>query len=141
MTSLNLQSSDGEIFAVSEDVFLQFGTIRTMLEILGEKNISRDSNLPLPNVDSETLRILIDWATFQVTKKTTEIYCPNTDLDRYKLDPDQLMKLVRAADYLDIEPLLDIGCRDIGDLITGKSFNEMKILLNFDVETPKGLVI
>ena len=137
MIWINLHSSDNIIFPVSEDVARQFGTIRTMLENLGEENISRDSNLPLPNVDAETLRILIDWANFQIAENTApEICYPNT-LERYKLEPYLLMKVVRAADYLDIEPLLDIGCKDIGSLIAGKSLDEMKISLKFDVETPK----
>ena len=138
MAHINLGSSDGEIFLVSEDVARQFGTIRTMLENLGEENISRDSNLPLPNVDSETLRILIDWAKFQVTETQMPEFCyPNTGLERYKLEPDLLMKVVRAADYLDIEALLDVGCKDIVSLIAGKSLDEMKISLKIDVETPK----
>ena len=84
MAVINLGSSDGEIFPVSEDVARQFGTIRTMLENLGEENISRDSNLPLPNVDSETMRILIDWAKFQVTEKQMPEFCyPNTGLELY----------------------------------------------------------
>ncbi len=140
MTLINIQSRDGEIFPVSENIARQFGTIRTMLENLDDVNISRDSSLlPLPNVDSETLRILIDWAKFQVSEKQHPenlFLLPKTGLERFMLEPDMVMKVVWAADYLDIEPLLDIGCKVIGSLITGKSSDEMKKSLKIDIETP-----
>ena len=62
---ITIQSSDGDNFKVDLDAAKKSVTIRTMLEDLGvEANNEEDEVkevLPLPNIDSEVLRKVIDW--------------------------------------------------------------------------------
>merc|ERR1712156_1416381 len=64
-SKINLQSSDEKIFKEDLDVVKKSITIRTMLEDLGvEQNNDEEEVkevLPLPNIDSEVLRKVIDW--------------------------------------------------------------------------------
>ena len=64
-TKITIQSSDGDNFKVDLDAAKKSVTIRTMLEDLGvEANNEEDEVkevLPLPNIDSEVLRKVIDW--------------------------------------------------------------------------------
>ena len=114
--TLRLQSCDGQVFSVPVSEAKKFGTIRNMLENLSQSGTEVftdfDEILPLPNVDSSTLKTLIDWSG---------------ESDTLKLDENsRLLDLVMAANYLDVPKLVDLGCQQISSLIRGKSAEEMK---------------
>ena len=110
--TLRLQSCDGQVFSVPVSEAKKFGTIRNMLENLSQSGTDFDEILPLPNVDSSTLKTLIDWSG---------------ESDTLKLDENsRLLDLVMAANYLDVPKLVDLGCQQISSLIRGKSAEEMK---------------
>ena len=64
-TKITIQSSDGDNFKVDLDAAKKSATIRTILEDLGVKANNEENEvkevLPLPNIDSEVLRKVIDW--------------------------------------------------------------------------------
>ena len=135
MALINLQTSDGKIFPVPRDVACHFGVIRTMINDLGEENVSHDSNLPLFNVDSETLMVLLEWAYDNPddSAKFPTYLCPPDDPERQiVLEPYLLMKLVQAIDYLDAEYILEYNCFQLATLVMDKSFKEMKKNFKFD---------
>jgi len=59
---IKIQSSDGENFTVDVSVIRSSLTIKTMLEDLGYDEGEEDV-IPLPNVNSQILRKVIQWAT------------------------------------------------------------------------------
>lgn len=46
-----------------------------------------------------------------------------------KVDLQTLNLIIRAADYLDIESLVDLTCQGVADSIKGKSIREMRRIL------------
>lgn len=61
MGIIKLKSSDGVEFGVDIEVAKMSGTINQMLESCGIDEES-ETVIPLPNVDSKTLRIVLEWA-------------------------------------------------------------------------------
>merc|ERR1712156_1393874 len=64
-SKINLQSSDEKIFKEDLDVVKKSITIRTMLEDLGVENNETEDEvkvvLPLQNIDSEVLDLILQW--------------------------------------------------------------------------------
>jgi len=58
---VSLKSADDRVFQVDLDVIKMSVTIRTMLDDLGQENM--EEVIPLPNVRSEILTKVVDWAT------------------------------------------------------------------------------
>ena len=61
MSTIKLQSYDGEIFQVDLEIARQSLTIKTMLEDLGITD--DEETVPLPNVSADILKKIIEWAT------------------------------------------------------------------------------
>ena len=61
MSTIKLQSYDGEIFQVDLEIARQSLTIKTMLEDLDITD--NEETVPLPNVSAEILKKIIEWAT------------------------------------------------------------------------------
>ena len=63
MSTIKLQSNDGEIFQVDLDIARQSLTVKTMLEDLGIADSEEEETVPLPNVSADILKKIIEWAT------------------------------------------------------------------------------
>ena len=63
MATIRLQSSDGETCKVDLDVAKESVTIKTMLEDLAIEGDQDEEVVPLPNVNSEILKKVVEWAT------------------------------------------------------------------------------
>jgi hypothetical protein len=61
--SLQLKSVDGEIFPLPLELCQRFGTLRSMIEDLGEDQINTTEVIPLPKVNSRALKTLISLVT------------------------------------------------------------------------------
>lgn len=46
------------------------------------------------------------------------------------VDQEMLFEIILAANYLDIKPLLDVGCKTVANMIKGKSPEEIRRLFN-----------
>lgn len=83
--------------------------------------------------------------TDDTRKKTTEISewdqkcacpeppCPpiSTDVRAViAVDQEMLFEIILAANYLDIKPLLDVGCKTVANMIKGKQPEEIRKLFN-----------
>ena len=135
MPMLKLQSSDGDDFEVEKVVACMSKTIKTMLEDLGDD----DEVIPLPNVNSKTLKLVKKWAEHHQNdpapddddskeKRTDDI----SDWDKSFLNLDQvdLFELILAANYLDMKGLLDVTCKTVANMIKGKSSEEIRKKFN-----------
>lgn len=47
-----------------------------------------------------------------------------------QVDQEMLFEIILAANYLDIKPLLDVGCKTVANMIKGKSPEEIRKLFN-----------
>ncbi|KAF7138322.1 hypothetical protein RHSIM_Rhsim07G0199100 [Rhododendron simsii] len=119
-----LESSDGETFEVEEAVALQSQTIKHMIE-----DDCAGTAIPLPNVTSRVLSKAIEYC-----KKHAESPAALNNDDALKtfdaefVDVDQglLFDLILAANYLDIESLLNLTCQTVANMMKGKTPEELR---------------
>ncbi len=71
---------------------------------------------------------MIDWATNR--SKLTAEQSVDWDENYFQVEPEYLFEIMMAADFLDIEDLLDCGCRVIARMIAGRSLSDLKKLFN-----------
>ncbi|KAH8269861.1 hypothetical protein KR018_008140, partial [Drosophila ironensis] len=134
MPIIRLESSDKEIFDTDQEIAKCSETIRTVLEDLGDE--SDNSVLPLPKVNSMILKKVLLWATHhkddpQVAEedennesRTDDI--SSWDADFLNVDQGTLFELILAANYLNIQGLLDVTCKTVANMIRGKTPQEIR---------------
>lgn len=142
MQTIKLQSSDNEIFECELAVAKCSGTISTMLEDLGIDEGSIDEVVPLPNVNSATLRKVIQFCNYHKldaapssteeddNKERRSDDISAWDADFLKVDQGTLFELILAANYLDIHSLLDVTCKTVANMIKGKTPDEIRKTFN-----------
>ncbi|GJS42220.1 SKP1-like protein 1B [Tanacetum coccineum] len=133
-----LKSGDGEMFEIDEIVALESQTIKHMIE-----DECADNVIPLPLIASDTLSKIIEYC-----KKHAELSKKDDNDDKddekaaedlksfdaefVKLDTNIIQDILLAANFLNIEKLIDLMCRLIADRIKGKTPEEIREILNIE---------
>ncbi|XP_032505736.1 S-phase kinase-associated protein 1-like [Phocoena sinus] len=140
MPSIELQSSDGEIFEVDVEAAKQAVTTKTMLKYLGVGDEGDDDPVPVPNVNATILKEVVQWCAHHrddspspqdgedKEERTDDI--PVWDQEFLKVDQGTLFDLILAANYLDIKGLLDVTCKTVANMIKGKTPEEIRKTFN-----------
>ncbi|CAH3187071.1 unnamed protein product [Porites lobata] len=128
MPYIKLQSSDGEIFEVDVEAAKTSAILGPMAEDLG---MGKDDDEPvqLPYVNAAILAKVIKWAEKhkddppppdddENKEKRTDDIDP-WDQEFLKVDQGTLFELIIAANYLDIEGLLDVAFKTAANMIKG----------------------
>jgi len=134
---LKLLSSDGIEKEVARDVAERSILIKNMLEDCGEI----DQAIPIPNVTSSVLTKVIEWCEHHkndpapAADEETDSRKKSTDIEEWdqkfmQVDQEMLFEIILAANYLDIKPLLDVGCKTVANMIKGKSPEEIRKTFN-----------
>ena len=146
MSLIKLMSNDGATFSVDTGIVNQFATIKTMLDDLGGGD-DNDELIPLPNIGAAILEKIILWASHHKNDDNveggTDDDISEWDSEFLKVDQKTLFGLILAANYLDIQPLLETTCKTVANLIRGKTPEQIQDTFNIDPisqaeETPKG---
>ncbi|KAF4620209.1 hypothetical protein G7Y89_g14612 [Cudoniella acicularis] len=137
--TITLLSNDGMSVSVDRTVAERSMLIKNMLEDLGEGAITSD--IPIPNVNESVLKKVIEWCEHHKNdpptapdddsdsrKKTTDI--EEWDQKFMQVDQEMLFEIILASNYLDIKPLLDVGCKTVANMIKGKSPEEIRKTFN-----------
>jgi len=140
-TKVWLQSSDMATIEVDRAVAERSMLIKNLLDDLGSDAISQSNAIPVQNVNESVLRKVIEWCEHHrndplqtaddesdARKKTTEI--EEWDQKFMQVDQEMLFEIILAANYLDIKPLLDVGCKTVANMIKGKSPEEIRKTFN-----------
>lgn len=144
---LKLKSQDGKFFSVPESVAKQSVTISHLLEDLDDNS---EDPIPIPNVDALILQKVIDYMEAhksdaplteeqQAEQRGKEIVgWDATFVDcktpEGKSDMPTIFKLILAANFLDIKPLLDLMCKAVAFLVKGKSNEEIRLLFGITTD-------
>ncbi|KDN53241.1 putative negative regulator sulfur controller-3 [Tilletiaria anomala UBC 951] len=134
---VKLSTSDGEEFTVERDVAERSVLIKQMLEDIGES----DQAIPLPNVSSQVLKKVLEYCEHHRADPTPTVEEAEesrkrvTDIGEWdqkfiNVDQEMLFEIILAANYLDIKPLLDVGCKTVALMIKGKTPDEIRKLFN-----------
>ncbi|CAI0550226.1 unnamed protein product [Linum tenue] len=137
---ITLKSSDGESFEVDEAVAMQSLTIKHM-HIEGHVDI--DGAIPLPHVTSKILAKVIDYCQKELysSSSTAEADADagggDEDVKRAwemsdlaGVGEDTLWDLLLAANYLEVEGLLDLAYEAVEEMVKGRIDPEIRMVLN-----------
>ncbi|KAK3813308.1 MAG: E3 ubiquitin ligase complex SCF subunit sconC, variant [Benniella sp.] len=129
---VQLQSSDGELFTVSEEVAKRSVLIKNLLDDVG----TMEHAIPLHNVNAKVLEKVIEYCKHHCEDPYDE---PEDDDPRKRkhemeewdknfmdVGQEMIFDLILAANYMDIKPLLDLGCKTIAGIIRGKDPEEIR---------------
>lgn len=136
-----LASNDSANIEVERVVAERSMLIKNMLEDVGDESITQSNPIPIPNVNEAVLRKVIEWCEHHkndppqaqddesdARKKTTDI--EEWDQKFMQVDQEMLFEIILASNYLDIKPLLDVGCKTVANMIKGKSPEEIRKTFN-----------
>ncbi|KAI1359901.1 E3 ubiquitin ligase complex SCF subunit scon-3 [Xylaria arbuscula] len=137
--TIQLQSNDNHILTVDRAVAERSLLIKNLMDDLGEAALGQI--VPIPNVTEPVLRKVIEWCEHHRNdppstqdddsdnrKKTTDI--DEWDQKFMQVDQEMLFEIILASNYLDIKPLLDVGCKTVANMIKGKSPEEIRKTFN-----------
>ncbi|KAI0449276.1 E3 ubiquitin ligase complex SCF subunit scon-3 [Xylaria acuta] len=138
-TIITLQSNDNHIIGVERTVAERSMLIKNMLEDLGDSALNQ--TVPIPNVTEPVLRKVIEWCEHHKhdppssTEDESDNRKKTTDIDEWdqkfmQVDQEMLFEIILASNYLDIKPLLDVGCKTVANMIKGKSPEEIRKTFN-----------
>ncbi|KAJ3342088.1 hypothetical protein HDU93_003304 [Gonapodya sp. JEL0774] len=123
---VTLESQD----KVDKEVADRSVLLKNMLEDVGES----DKPIPLPNVTGRVLKKdplpQPDDELDDTKRRSDDI--EDWDADFIKVDNDQLFELILAANYMDIKPLLDLGCKTVANMIKGKTPEQIREMFNIE---------
>ncbi|KAG8050408.1 hypothetical protein GUJ93_ZPchr0009g780 [Zizania palustris] len=141
-----LRSCEGEVFEVSEAVAMESQTIKHMIE-----DNCTATGIPVPNVSAKALSKVIEYCrkhaearhrlsmadgttnakepVDEVTK-AIEADLKTFDSEFIQIDQSALLDIILAANFLQIEGLLDLACQTVAEMIKGKTPEEIRKTLN-----------
>ncbi|KAG6013073.1 E3 ubiquitin ligase complex SCF subunit scon-3 [Claviceps lovelessii] len=136
-----LESNDHATIEVDRVVIERSMLIKTMLDDLGDESISPTNAIPIPNVNEAVLRKVIEWCEHhrndppQAQDDESDGRRRTTDIEEWdqkfmQVDQEMLFEIILASNYLDIKPLLDVGCKTVANMIKGKSPEEIRKTFN-----------
>jgi S-phase kinase-associated protein 1 len=121
---------DGETIVVPVAAAKQSRMISSIIEDCD------DDVIPVPNVEAEVMKSVVDFCEFRSEKRTSS---EKSDFDRVFFDVDigVVLKLVSAANFLDVPDLLDGACDAAAARMRGKTPDELRAILNVKREYTK----
>ncbi|KAH7332158.1 hypothetical protein KP509_20G072200 [Ceratopteris richardii] len=127
---VKLKSADGELFEVEEIVAFESQTIKDIVEDTGT-----DSVIPLFNVSAKIIKYCRFHALEVRKDRDDKPALSEKDVEVWhaqflEVDQATLFDLIQAANYLNIQALLDLTCQCVADMIKGKSPEEIRKTFN-----------
>ena len=110
-------------------------------EMMKDESDTEVSEIPLPNVRSDILIKVIEFCTHYKAEPMNEIEKPLKTgnmseivqkwySDFISMDQATLFEIILAANYMNIQPLLDLTCAAVAGLIKGKTPEEIRKAFN-----------
>jgi len=139
-----LISSEKNIFKVPINILPISNMVSVMVDNIDFDNEDLEDNereIPLFNVNDKCLTKIIEFMEHYHVEKMKDIEKPlrSSDLkdiiqewyaDFINIDDDFLFSLINAANYMDIQPLLNLGCAKVASLIKNKTPEEIRTIFN-----------
>ncbi|CAL9735933.1 suppressor of kinetochore protein 1 [Monosporozyma servazzii] len=152
-----LVSGEGEKFTVDRKIAERSVLLKNYLNDMHDSNFQNDDSdedddeddeddedngeivMPVPNVRSSVLQKVIEWAEHHKdsnfpdeddddSRKSAPV--DSWDREFLKVDQEMLYEIILAANYLNIKPLLDAGCKVVAEMIRGRSPEEIRRTFN-----------
>ncbi|KAJ1342412.1 hypothetical protein BSLG_003037 [Batrachochytrium salamandrivorans] len=141
---ITLSSQDNQLFKVRQEIAERSMLLKNILEDLGDTS---DTTIPLPNVSGRILQKVVEYCTHHkddpqpppsdikedfdtIRRRADDI--SEWDTQFINIENDDIFELILAANYMDIKPLLDLGCMTVANRIRGKSPEEIRTAFNIE---------
>lgn len=139
-SQVKLKSSDGKRFTLTHSEASCSNTLRTMIESYqNEHNTSADV-ISLPSVRGDILAKVVSWCKMHPYSEPTDAESDElTDWDKHFLGSfpeEDLFRLMHAANYLNVETLLDACCRKVAKFWEGKKVEEIRKMYSIENDFP-----
>ena len=131
---------EGERLEVDIEVVEKSTILKNMIEDTG-----KEGEIPIPNIRIDILKKVLEYCEHYKSSQAKEIPKPLTHkdlleagVDAWDVDfidvenMDDLIDLIVASNFLDIEGLLNLGCAKVASLIKGKSVEEIRDLFGIE---------
>lgn len=136
-----LISKEGFKIEVSKKSAVMSTLIEEMLNEDEDEDEDDDIEIPLPNVTKDILERVVAFCNYHVDKPMKEISKPlksarindfisEFDAKFINVEQEIVFELILAANYLDIQSLLDLGCAKIASMIKGKTPEQIRTEFN-----------
>eukprot|EP00171_Calliarthron_tuberculosum_P015213 IDg15213t1 len=122
---LKLRAKNDEVFEISKPEALCMKFVKGMLEDVAEQN---GMEIPMPEVDGPILKKVVEYCRYFHIQETSHMTADEADRwekDFVTVEKAMLFAMIRAANYLDIQSLLDLTCKTVADMIKGKTADEV----------------
>src|SRR3989338_2401540 len=141
------ESIKNNSLVVDVDVARQSLLIKDMVEDMDEEELNEGTEIPLPNVEFEVLKKCVDYMKYHVTAKVAEIPKPlqgtieeflksvKADFELAfidKLTNETIIEIIMAANYMNINDLLQLMCAVIASQIKGKTPEHIRELFGIE---------
>lgn len=131
---------EGEKLDVDLEVIQKSAILKNMIEDTG-----KEGEIPIPNIQLHILRKVLEFCEHYRSSSPREIRKPLTSKDLLENGADEwdvkfiemekmdeLIDLVVAANFLDIEGLLNLGCAKIASMIKDRSVEDIRELFGIE---------
>ncbi|KAF2750066.1 E3 ubiquitin ligase SCF complex, Skp subunit [Sporormia fimetaria CBS 119925] len=136
---ITLVSSDNQKILVDRDIAERSVLLKHMIQDFGGE--TPDQDIPIHNVNEVVLKKVIEWCEHHradppaTAEDDSDNRKKSTDIEEWdqkfmQVDQEMLFEIILAANYLDIKPLLDVGCKTVANMIKGKSPDEIRKTFN-----------
>ena len=134
---LKLISSEGDIFEVEPKAACMSHIIKNMVD-----DCDTSEEIPLPNVSTAILGKIIEYCEYHKDQRPEQIPKPLTstnlmecgvsawDSEFVDIEQTLLFELILAANFLDIQSLLELSCAKVAAMIKGKTPEEVRTQFN-----------
>lgn len=112
--SVKLQTSDDKIYEVGREIAQRSNTVKNLLDDFPD---NEDVTIPIPMVTSYILEKVLTYF---------EQECLST------MDQSELFEVILAANYLDIEDLLNDACQVVADMMKGLTTEQIRELFHIE---------
>ncbi|ORZ32092.1 Skp1 family, dimerization domain-domain-containing protein [Catenaria anguillulae PL171] len=140
---VKLTSSDNETISVDKQVAIRSVLLKNIIEDTGDAGDDDAIPIPIPNVTARVLKKVIEYCEHHKNDplpepeedEVAEERRRSDDIDEWdaefiNVEQEMLFEIILAANYLDIKPLLDLGCKTVANMIKGKTTEEIRKTFN-----------
>ncbi|KAJ2232064.1 hypothetical protein H4R99_007335 [Coemansia sp. RSA 1722] len=137
MSLINVSTSDNHIVKIPRDIVNQVGVLNDLVQLQQD---TTDDPITLANVDAKTMEKVVEYCVHHkddpiIEKNKYDVLSRSDDIDEWDLnfmhvDTNTLLHLLLASNYLDIQPLMDLGCKMLANMIRGKDSGQTRQIFN-----------
>lgn len=138
MSFVELKSKEGDVVSFPTAIQEYSVFIKNMIDDCGPE--VGETIIPINNIKTKTLEKIKTWIEHR--SKLNQPVDKNYELPEWEddfLEPDQdvLLNIILAADFLQIQELVDITCKKVSAMIKGKTPAEVREILKIENDLTK----